>query len=135
MNFTEKVLFVDDEPNILSAIKRQLHNQFNIETAPSGDVAITKLIDEGPFAVIVVDMRMPGMDGLETLKELKKKSPLTEVIMLTGHGSIESGMQGMQLGAFDYVVKPADFEELFEKINQAGERRMLHEERIRKNLS
>jgi len=72
------------------------------------------------------------MDGLETLKEIKKKSPLTEVIMLTGHGSVESGIQGMQLGAFDYVIKPADFEELLEKVNQAAERKMLHEERLRK---
>jgi DNA-binding NtrC family response regulator len=75
---------------------------------------------------------MPGMDGLEALSEIRKRSPLTEVILLTGHGSVESGIRGMQLGAFDYVIKPADIEDLIEKVNQAAERKMLHEERIRK---
>jgi DNA-binding NtrC family response regulator len=65
--------------------------------------------------------------------EIKKRSPLTEVIMLTGHGSIQLGVKGMQLGAFDYVIKPAEFDELLEKVNQAAERKMLHEERVRKS--
>jgi len=70
---------------------------------------------------------MPGMDGIETLREIKKKKPLTEVIMLTGHASVESGIQGMQLGAFDYVMKPIALDELLEKIRQAYERKLLQQ--------
>ncbi len=129
-----KVLVIDDEPDFLETIVKRLKKR-NLEViGVGGGKDALREIEDHVFDVAILDMRMPDMDGIETLKELKKKSPLTEVIMLTGHGSIESGMQGMQLGAFDYVIKPANFEELFEKINQAGERKMLHEERIRKNL-
>ena len=129
-----KVLVIDDEPDFLETIVKRLKKR-NLEViGVGGGKDALREIEDHVFDVSILDMRMPDMDGIETLKELKKKSPLTEVIMLTGHGSIESGMQGMQLGAFDYVIKPANFEELFEKINQAGERKMLHEERIRKNL-
>jgi two-component system, OmpR family, response regulator len=79
--------------------------------------------------VVVLDILMPGMDGIETLKLLKKKKPFIEVIILTGHGSVESGLQGMQFGAFDYIMKPADLDELLEKIQQAYERKRIHEER------
>ncbi|HPM02968.1 MAG TPA: response regulator [Candidatus Cloacimonadota bacterium] len=118
MNFTEKVLFVDDEPNILSAIKRQLHNQFNIETAPSGDVAITKLIDEGPFAVIVVDMRMPGMDGLTLLKKVKEFAPDTIKMMLTGNVDVQTAQNAINEGnIFRYMVKPSSTEHLIQNLN------------------
>ncbi len=126
-----KVLIIDDEPDFLETIvKRLKKRQIEAVGVSSGEEAISRVRDES-FDVAIVDMRMPGMDGIETLKELKRTTPLMEVIMLTGHASVESGMQGMQLGAFDYVIKPADFEELFEKINQAGERKLLHEERVR----
>ncbi|MHC1729820.1 MAG: response regulator [Syntrophobacteraceae bacterium] len=129
-----KVLVIDDEPDFMETIVKRLKKRnLDVVGVGSGKAALSE-IEDCTFDVAILDVRMQGMDGIETLKELKKKSPLTEVIMLTGHGSIESGMQGMQLGAFDYVIKPANFDELFEKINQAGERKMLHEERIRKNL-
>ena len=79
--------------------------------------------------MVILDMRMPGMDGLAVLKEIKKRHPLVEVIILTGHASVESGMQGMSLGAYDYVLKPVDFGELLEKANKAYERKKLHESR------
>ena len=127
-----KVLIVDDEQDFLETIvKRLLKRQVDATGVDSGREAV-RILQEQSFDVVILDVRMPGMDGIETLKEIKKKSPLTEVIMLTGHGSVESGIQGMQLGAFDYVIKPADFEELLEKVNQAAERKMLHEERLRK---
>ena len=69
------------------------------------------------------------MDGIETLREIKKRKPSTEVIMLTGHGSIESGLQGLQLGAYDYVMKPAELEDLVERIRKAFERRLIHLEK------
>ena len=72
---------------------------------------------------------MPGMDGIEALRELKKKDPLTEVILLTGHASVESGIEGMKLGAFDYLMKPVNLDELLERVRQAYERKMIHEEK------
>ncbi|MGA2401008.1 MAG: response regulator [Syntrophobacteraceae bacterium] len=127
-----RVLVIDDEPDFLETIVKRLRKrQIEVAGVGSGKEALL-LLQEQSFDVVILDVRMPGMDGIETLKEIRKRSPLTEVIMLTGHGSVESGIQGMQLGAFDYVIKPADFEELIEKVNQAAQRKMLHEERIRK---
>ncbi|MEN6440439.1 MAG: response regulator [Syntrophobacter sp.] len=126
-----RVLIVDDEPDFLETIvKRLLKRQVDATGAGSGEEALEVLKTQS-FDVVILDVRMPGMDGIETLKEIKRKSPLTEVIMLTGHASVESGVQGMQFGAFDYVVKPADFDELMEKVSQATERKALHEARIR----
>ena len=87
------------------------------------------MLDENDFDVCVLDVKMPGMDGIETLREMKKKKPLMEVIMLTGHGSVESGVQGLQLGAYNYVMKPVPFADLLQQINQAYERKMIEEER------
>jgi YesN/AraC family two-component response regulator len=80
--------------------------------------------------VVVLDMKMPGMDGIETLKAIKALSPLTEVIMLTGHGTVESAIDAMRLGAYDYLKKPCDFEELVEKISGATQKKVSHEEKI-----
>jgi two-component system, OmpR family, response regulator len=127
-----RILIIDDEPDFLETIVKRLKKRgIDATGVGSGEDALRSIENES-FDVAILDMRMPGMDGIETLKEIKRKSPLTEVIMLTGHASVESGMQGMQLGAFDYMIKPADFEELFEKVKQARERKRLHEERIRK---
>jgi two-component system OmpR family response regulator len=127
-----RVLIIDDEPDFLETIVKRLKKRgIDATGVGSGEDALLAIENES-FDVAILDMRMPGMDGIETLKEIKHKSPLTEVIMLTGHASVESGMQGMQFGAFDYMIKPADFEELFEKVKQARERKRLHEERIRK---
>jgi DNA-binding response OmpR family regulator len=81
--------------------------------------------------VVILDILMPGMDGIETLKEIKRKRPLVEVIMLTGHGTTESAVEGMKLGAFDYLLKPARFEELTAKLEAARRRKDEQEERIR----
>ena len=127
-----KVLVIDDEPDFLETIVKRLQKRkLFVVGVGSGGEALELLMKES-FDVAVLDVRMPGMDGIETLREMKKRSPLTEVIMLTGHGSVESGIQGMHMGAFDYMIKPADFDELFEKISLAGERKMLHQERIEK---
>jgi two-component system, OmpR family, response regulator len=128
-----RVLIVDDEPDFLETIVKRLQKRkVDAIGVGSGKDAV-RVLEEQVFDVVILDVRMPGMDGIETLKEIKKKSPLTEVIMLTGHASVESGMQGMQFGAFDFVIKPADLDDLIERINQASERRMLHEARIRKS--
>jgi two-component system OmpR family response regulator len=123
-----RVLVVDDEEDFLETLVNRLRRRgVHAQGALSGPQALEAMEGE-IFDVVVLDVRMPGMDGLEVLKELKNKWPFVEVIMLTGHGSVESGIQGMRLGAFDYVMKPADLEDLLEKISQAQERRALREE-------
>jgi DNA-binding NtrC family response regulator len=85
-----------------------------------------RLVDEQDFDVVILDVRMPGMDGLEVLRQIRAKRPMTEVIMLTGHASLDAGMQGMSLGAYDYVLKPADFDDLLDKVRRAAERKALN---------
>ena len=131
-----KVLLVDDEPHFVKLLAERLAGRgFNVETAGGGSEAIDKAKDE-PFDAIVLDLLMPGMDGLQTLKQLKEMNPDLQVILLTGHGTIEQGVEAMKLGAMDFVEKPADFQELLEKIKKAKDKRMLliekrHEERIK----
>lgn len=128
-----RVLVVDDETDFLETIVKRLRKRKVDAVGLTSGVEALKYLEKEHFDVVILDVRMPGLDGIETLKEMKKKRPLMEVIMLTGHASVESGMQGMQLGAFDYVIKPADFDELMEKIRQARERKSIHEEKLRRS--
>jgi len=122
-----KVLIVDDEEDFLETIVKRLQaRSIEVIGAESGYKAL-ELINDGNFDVVILDVKMPGLDGIETLREMKKKKPLVEVIMLTGHASVESGIQGMQLGAFDYVMKPVALDELLEKMRQAYERKLIQE--------
>ena len=122
-----KVLIVDDELDFLETIVKRIRAR-NVEVSgvESGYLALEALESSSPD-VIILDVKMPGLDGIETLREIKKKKPLTEVIMLTGHASVESGIQGMQLGAFDYLMKPIALDELLEKVRQAYERKLTQE--------
>ena len=126
-----RVLIVDDEHDFLETIVKRLKRRKVDATGIDSGIKALELLEKEHFDVVILDVRMPGMDGIETLKEMKRKRPLLEVIMLTGHASVESGMQGMQYGAFDYVLKPADIDDLLEKIQGAYERKALHEEKIR----
>jgi len=104
---TEKILFVDDEPNILQSIQRQLHNRFTLQTAGSGDEALRILKEDGPFAVIVSDMRMPGMSGVELLTRVKDSYPETVRLMLTGNADQETAMEAVNNGQiFRFLTKP-----------------------------
>jgi DNA-binding NtrC family response regulator len=96
----------------------------------NGADAVT-LVGEKEFDVIILDMKMPGMDGIATLKEIKDKVPAVEVVILTGHGSIESGIEGMQLGAFDFLMKPVSIDDLQEKVSEAYRRKLVQGERVR----
>ncbi len=100
-------------------------------TAFSGEEGLEKLKTNQNLDVIVLDVKMPGMDGIETLKEIKSASPLTEVIMLTGHGTVESAIEGMKLGAYDFLSKPCDIEELAGKVEAAAKKKQAHEEKMR----
>lgn len=126
-----RVLVVDDELDFLETLVKRLKRRKVDVSGVSSGIEALKLIEQEHFDVVILDIRMPGMDGIETLREMKRKRPLMEVILLTGHASVESGMQGMQLGAFDYVMKPAEFDEILEKVRQAFERKTLHEEKVK----
>ena len=107
-----KILVVDDEDDFRETIVKRLQKRkMSARGAESGEKAL-ELIEAQPFDVVVLDVKMPGLDGIDTLREIKKRKPLIEVILLTGHASMESGIEGMKLGAFDYVMKPANLEEL-----------------------
>lgn len=122
------VLIVDDEEDFRETlVKRLQKRRLNVFGAESGQRALD-LMNTLIFDVVVLDVKMPGLDGIDTLREMKKKNPLMEVILLTGHASMESGVEGMNLGAFDYVMKPVNIDDLMEMIRQAYERKLIQEE-------
>jgi len=125
------VLFVDDEVPFVEALtKRLTKRDLEIIPAHSGDEALKKLAEQTATEVVILDVKMPGMDGIETLGEIKKKFPLVEVIMLTGHATVESAIEGMKLGAFDYLMKPCEIDQLISKVREAAARKRQHEEKI-----
>jgi len=126
-----RVLVVDDEQDFVETLVNRL-NRRNIDTtgAGSGEEAVVR-VRQQPYDAVILDLKMPGMDGIETMREIKRIQPLIEVILLTGHGSMESSIEGMQLGAFDYVLKPIKLEEVMIKLAEAFKRKDLHEQKIR----
>jgi DNA-binding NtrC family response regulator len=126
-----KMMLVDDEERFLSTTKKLLGKKgYDVVTATSGAEALEKIRVENVH-VVILDVKMPGMDGITTLKEIKRQFPLIEVIMLTGHATIESAVEGLKSGAIDYLTKPADINEIIEKAEQAFEKRKDLEEKIR----
>ena len=116
-----RVLVVDDERDFLETFVNRLRKRnLDVTGVESGEDAIA-LLDKQLFDVAIVDVKMPGMDGVEALREMKRKRPLMEVIMLTGHASVESGIEGMKIGAFDYIMKPIPLDDLKEKIDRVLE--------------
>ncbi|MGM0654827.1 MAG: sigma-54-dependent transcriptional regulator [Thermodesulfobacteriota bacterium] len=127
-----KILIVDDEKDFVEMFSLRLNRQGEkVSAAYSGQEALD-LLEKTKIDVVILDIRMPGMDGIETLKKIKARYPLIEVILLTGHGSTETAVEGMKSGAFDYLMKPADFEDISEKLTNAWNRKNEQEERIRK---
>jgi DNA-binding NtrC family response regulator len=114
-----KVLLVDDEKDFIESLAERLElRDFNVSTALNGTDALN-LIKENDYDVIVLDVKMPGKDGIETLKEIKNINQLPQVIMLTGHATVETAIQGMKIGAYDYIMKPTVTEDLIKLINKA----------------
>ncbi|MBM3792101.1 MAG: response regulator, partial [Acidobacteria bacterium] len=104
-----KVLLVDDERDFIDVLTKRLRKRkLDLRVALSGEEAV-RAVQEKPVDVVVLDMRMPGMDGLQTLREIKRMNPMIEVIMLTGHANVEAAVEGLELGAFDYLMKPVEF--------------------------
>jgi DNA-binding NtrC family response regulator len=120
-----KVLLVDDEPDFLETLAKRLsHRKLEVATAASGEEALAAL-ERDEAEVVVLDVKMPGMDGIAAVKEMRRRHPLTEVIMLTGHADLEASAQGMAHGAFDYLLKPVAIDELVYKIQDAAQARGL----------
>lgn len=126
------IMLVDDEEDFVEMLSLRLKEIGENVVAVYSGSACLEALEKVEIDVIILDIKMPGMDGIEALQEIKKRYPLVEVIMLTGHGTMESAVQGMKLGAFDFLFKPADFEELTGKLNQARQRKLDQMERIRK---
>ncbi len=114
-----RVLLVDDEVDLTDSTKTLLeHRGYDVTSVNSGDSAIRALGQER-YDVMVLDLKMPGMDGISTLKEIKKLNFYTQILVLTGHGAINTALEAMELGAYDYLTKPCDIDELTEKLEDA----------------
>ena len=127
-----RILVVDDEADFTETIVKRMQRR-GLDTAgvTSGEKALG-MIAQRVLDVVVLDIRMPGgMDGIRTLREIKRHQPLVEVILLTGHASVETSVEGMKLGAFDYLLKPVKLEDLMHKIGEACAKKAMHEEKIR----
>lgn len=126
-----RILIVDDEEEFVKALSERLTiRDYDVSTSLSGEEAIKKL-NHYLFDVIILDVLMPGMSGIETLREIKKIKPLTEVIMLTGHATVETAIEGLKLGALDFLLKPCETEDLVAKIDKAYEKKAEQDSRIR----
>jgi two-component system response regulator CpxR len=126
-----RVLLVDDEQEFVEVLAERLEVRDIVVTkAFSGDEALAG-IKEKAVDVVILDVAMPGKDGVATLKEIKQFNPIIEVIMLTGNATVDSAVEGMRLGAYDYLMKPTETKDLLEKIVKAYKRKTEQEERIR----
>ena len=125
------VLIVDDEVPFVEALQKRLAKRnLQVLTAFSGEQALRELERKRDIDIVVLDVKMPGMDGIETLREIKISRPLLEVILLSAHTTVESAIEGIKLGAFDYLLKPCDIGQLVEQIEKARRRKHRREERI-----
>jgi DNA-binding NtrC family response regulator len=123
-----RLLIVDDERRFVETLSKRLTARgIYVEGAHSGMDAVA-LVQARPFDVALLDVRMPGMDGLATLREIRKYQPLLQVIMLSGTASINAAVEGMRLGAIEYLLKPASIDDVLPKIEEAARRKLLMEE-------
>jgi DNA-binding NtrC family response regulator len=112
-----RILLVDDEEDFVEMLSLRLEAVGHDVTPAYSGKECLETLGLKTIDVVILDVKMPGMDGIETLKEIKKSFPHVEVIMMTGHGTVETAVEeGKRLGAFDYMLKPADFDELLEKL-------------------
>ena len=126
-----RLLIVDDEEQFVEALSERLSmRDYDVTTSLTGEDAIEKIKNYN-FDVVILDVRLPRIEGTVVLREIKSLKPLTEVIMLTGHGTVELAIEGMKLGAFDFLMKPCETEELTLKIENAHDRKAEQEDRIR----
>ena len=125
------VLLVDDEVSFVETFSERLElRDFETSKAFSGEEALQVLEKDSNIEVVILDVKMPGMGGIETLAEIHRKYPLVEVIMLSGHVDVESAIEGMKQGAFDYLMKPCDMDQIIAKVTDAAAKKRQHEEKI-----
>ena len=123
-----RLLLVDDEPDFKEVMLKHLSRRgIRLSVAECCLDALDEL-DTAPADVVIMDMHMPGENGIQCLRKVKERWPLTEVIILTGHASVQSGIEGMQSGAFDYCIKPIDVRELLEKVELAAQKALINQE-------
>jgi DNA-binding NtrC family response regulator len=129
-----QLMLVDDEERFLLTTGKLLKKRGYEPLTATGGAEALAILDEQQVDVVILDVKMPGMDGVETLHKIKARFPLVEVIMLTGHGTIDSAVEGMKTGAFDYLTKPCDLDELLAKSEEAFDRKRHMEEKIHRAL-
>lgn len=122
---SEKVLLIDDNTEFLESLSKRMELRgLDVTTVDNPETAVSA-VGEGGYDAIVLDLQMPGMDGIDVLKFIKENHPEMQVILLTGHASLEKGIEAMKLGAMDFMEKPADLNHLTEKIKKAQARKMV----------
>jgi DNA-binding NtrC family response regulator len=125
------VMLVDDEVSFVEVMSRRLTKRdLTVVQAFGGAEALEKLGTNPDIDIVILDVKMPGMDGIQTLKEIKRSYPLVEVILLTGHATVDAAIEGMKTGAFDFLLKPCDIDMLVAKIAEAEAKKAQHEEKI-----
>ena len=129
--FYARVLLVDDETAFVETMaKRLTKRDLHVTSAFSGDEALQKLEADSRIDLVILDVKMPGKNGVDTLREIKAAHTLVEVVMLTGHATVESAIEGMKLGAYDNLMKPCEMDILLSKILEAKTKKSKHEEKI-----
>ena len=127
-------MLVDDEVEFVDTLaKRMKKRKLTTSSVNSGEDAL-EFLDQHPTDVVILDVKMPGIDGIQTLREIKQQYPLVEVIMLTGHANVEVAIQGMEIGAFDYLMKPMAIDDLVYKIQDAYKKKSIQEKKIKERL-
>jgi len=119
------ILLVDDEEQFLKVLSQRLEGRgMKVDTSTTGEEALKK-VEGKNFDAIILDLAMPGMSGLETLKRIRNENPDLQIIMLTGHGSIETGVEAIKEGAVDFLEKPANMDQILKKISEAKHKRIV----------
>jgi DNA-binding NtrC family response regulator len=127
---SEKILLVDDEEDFLEVMSERLTSRGMIVATSNSAEEAYQRVDKELFDAVILDLKMPGADGLEILKRIKERRPELQVILLTGHATVEAGVEAIKLGAMDFIEKPADLEALGEKIRKAKQNKMLIVEKM-----
>ena len=130
MTLTNLLLVDDEKPFVETMVKRLTKRNLSVIVALNGQEALRQLEENHNIEVVILDVKMAGIDGIETLRRIKSQHPLLEVIMLTGHATVESGIEGMKLGAFDYLMKPCDLDQLVHKVKEAVESKRKNEKKV-----
>jgi DNA-binding NtrC family response regulator len=119
-----KILLVDDEEDFVEMLSLRLEAVGEKVTPAYSGKECLQVLEDQDIDVVILDVKMPGMDGMETLQEIKRRFPPVEVLLMTGHGTMDSAVEGQDLGAFDYLLKPADFNELMAKLEAARKKKV-----------